>query len=150
MNRVLARIDVIAIAARCMALLILCLGAARAEAHSSSAERSSAGSNVSGTILAANARELLVATPRGDRVVVKLESRTVGLWDGGSSTTEPRANVVHSLQDVARNAAPLAVEPPELQLWSSSSPMIIPVLGLFAIGTAGAVAVGRRISAVLT
>jgi hypothetical protein len=96
-----------------MALLILIpgLGAARANVHFPSASRSSAGSSVSGTILAANAHQLLVATTRGERVVVQLESRTIGLWDGASSTTAAGGNVVPLLQDEARNAAPLAPEP---------------------------------------
>lgn len=135
-----------------MALLILIPGlvAARADVHFPSALRSSAGSSVSGTILAANAHQLLVATARGERVIVQLESRTIGLWGGASSTTDARGNVVHLLQDEARNAAPHAPEPLELQRWTSSGPLILPILGLFAIGTAGVIAVGRHIHTVLT
>ena len=125
-----------------MARLALAVGATHAGDHRLSTQRSSVGSSVSGTIVTANAQELLVVSARGERVVLDLKARTVVRRDGASSVTVPRGRVATSL---ARDASPPAATRAELLLWMSSVPWILPLFGLLAIGTAGAVGVVRRI-----
>lgn len=102
------------------------------------------GSSVSGTIVTANAHELVVATRHGERVVLNLVSRSAGPRNGPSFATVAHGKAVTALVDVERSAAGPWPERMDLRPRGSSGPLILPIIGLLAIGTAGAVAIGRR------
>lgn len=132
-----------------MALLALAVGGALAWGHDPSALRSSAGPIVSGTIIAASTHQLVVATKRGERVVLKLESRTVALRDGPAFTTALRTQLPSAIVAGLPGAATAAREP-TLDSRVSSVPWIFAILGLLAVGAAGVVAMGSPMSAVST
>jgi hypothetical protein len=131
-----------------MALVALAVGVTHAGSHGPSTPRAPSGSSVSGTIIRANARQLVVATHGGEQVVLKLESRTVGLRDEPASTTVFRRQISTALAEGLADVPWPAPAATDLVLWASSAPLILPILGLLAIGTASVVRVisGRRLA----
>ncbi len=123
-----------------LAILALTMGTARAAVPSPTAQRFSAHPVLSGTVVTANAHQLVVLTHKGEAVTLDLISRTMAPRKGASPGFDLSGTNVVSHPVVSRRAQALVLERPRMP---GGAP-VLPLLGMFTLGTAGVIAFVRR------
>ncbi len=127
-----------------LAILALTMGTARAAVSSPTAQRFSAHPVLSGTVVTANAHQLVVLTHKGEAVTLDLNSRTLVPRNGASPGFDLSGTIVASQPVVSRRAQALALGRPGFLSRTPSGALVLPLLGMFTLGTVGVIAFVRR------